>query len=152
MDRNRVPRSTGIAETFIQLTFLISSPSLSLTFQKDLDSGEGSKIETMRKVSCIRITLSKNSATKGHSDADGYQPPLPAHMVTDAPGQSASAAAARPPSGRLPADAGGPPQSSGQQRGAAPSRRQQGGGSAQPPGPRGVERPRSAAVPAATAR
>ena len=93
--------------------------------QKDLDSGEA-RIETMRKVSCIRITLSKNSDTKGHSDEDGYQPPLPAHMVIDAPGQAGR-------SGTLPADAR-TPQSIGQQRVAAPSRKQQGGRSAQPLG------------------
>jgi DNA-binding protein len=72
--------------------------SKGLVPQKDHDN-DGPKIETMRKVSCIRITLSKNAALKAQTDAAGYQPPLPAHMVTDAPPpaarKSATPAAAR---------------------------------------------------------
>ena len=58
---------------------------MAVFLQQDSDSGEGSKIENVRKVSYIRITLSTDCTVLGQSDADGYQPPLPLHMVVSAP-------------------------------------------------------------------
>ena len=67
--------------------------------QRDSDYGDGDgRTENGRKVSCIRITLSTCPTTKAQTDADGYQPPLPAHMVTSAT------------AGEVPTRSGGKPQ------------------------------------------